>query len=124
MAEEVDRFDSATVFERGNGDFVRYSDYKKLEAAFEKQTRTAWRLEREVEEASDRIADARDQARNQERQRIQEALAKRAQAMYDEADRQAATDPDVALRIKCEANAIQEAAAALDTLDPSGVLDG
>jgi len=69
MAEGVERFEPDHDYEEmeaaPSGDWVRYSDYETLEAAFDKQTRTAWRLEREVEEASDRIVDARDQARQQ-----------------------------------------------------------
>jgi hypothetical protein len=102
-----------------HGQWVRYSDYEKLEAVLEKRDRELQMMDYERAKEADRA----DQARNQERQRIQEALE-------DDAVRKAATEAAARERSgdgpgcgcdQCLAlSTVRAAFAALDTHDPSG----
>jgi hypothetical protein len=156
MAEGVERFgwvlgadgENGGIGRRADGGYVRHSDYEKLRverdaADMPLTARDNYLLQR-AEEASRKAKTAeaeRDQARNQERQRIEEALEpikqildleiERCQELGDvwdtEADRidvAPPVDPRERARFFYEQRdklkEVRSSLAALDTLDPSG----
>src|ERR1700759_320525 len=134
MAEGVERFEVSEPEERGGplhpyvetpmdsdpqGDWVRYSDYESLDASYADMKRARAIALRERDNAREK----RDQARNQERQRIQEALEGLAAEFTDRSRvRPGETDESMGEKIAYEeaAREVRDKAVSLDTLDPSG----